>query len=1713
MYFSLLLFFLVWFQALTQHVVTATNSGGSTTCSITITVNDYAPSLLVYATGLTYMRSFAIAPNSPSNSGGSITAYSITPALPTGLVISTTSGQISGTPSVITSRITYTVTGTNSGGTTFASFNFQVVDIPPSVNAYSVPIAVYIIGYVVTTNTPVNTGGPIDTATISPALPPGLLLSSAGNIYGTPSVTISAATYTATLSNSGGTDTVTVVIEVRLEDPPLLGISNSEWVLTKGVAMSSYNFTTSGGNVLTWTCSPSLPAGLSLSSSGSVTGSPSSLQTRTSYTVGGSNSGGSDFIVVYITVVDVPPSNVRYTVLNPSYTISVPIAFNYPSYDGGSVTAWSASSLPPGLSLGATSGIISGTPTVMAVATSFVVTATNSGGSATVTLTIAIVDRAPALSYSVSSLSQTVNTLLTALNPTNSGGAIVSCVVSPTLPTGLSLSSTCVLSGTPTELTVSKTYTITGTNTGGSSSAALVIVVVDVPPCCLSYTLNSQGYITGTQNVAISPNVPAVGGGAVVSFTVNPSLPEGLVLDSASGRISGTPTVLWLTADLFIVTASNSGGAATATVKFQILDAAITGFTYQQLTATYTRDSEIFPNSPICFGGPCKTFQVSPTLPAGLGLGALDGVIAGTPALSAVTSAAQAYVITAGNTFGTVNLTIYIWVVDIPPQNLVYSTPIVWVFSSNDECPVEITEVTPYMPSVSGGSVVLFSISPDLEALTGVQLDNGSGLLHGNATLLMPPTLFTVTATNTGGSASFDVLISVIDHPPSRLMYSDMYSVYTMGVDIEINIPNVHGGPATYYTVEPEMFPGLSLDGVTGLISGRPSSLAALTSFIVTAWNSGGSSSVMLHAQVVSVPPANLAYSSPNATYSRRELIEPNYPSNSGGLIVSYSVSPALPTGLSMDSITGIISGTPISAVHAFQFTVTGTNSGGSTTCELELSVLLGDVVVGLPCELAPASVAIMQAYFDASASGGVRMRAEPDACRLYHLAGPTGVVDVILADALQTFLGWTKFDLQVAAVAVVDEASSHAAVIQPLVRASAGFTSFAQLRNARVCGGQLLSPGMYMSARYGLTHAGSDMAAPALEYLQHEVDSCRSPLRATLEAFFGLSCAPPVDDGEVGMCGICPSLPDSFACDSGNRYFGAEGALRGLSEGVCEVALVSDMTFDRFCGPSRVPLPEWCLDASEFSTLTDLSNTNGLGVVPSESFLVANGRLSGAHTSLLATQLRGLNARRDLLLLLGIYGVELVNGPDGIGIVSDINTQAHLSQGVPPFLQAVLDVPGVEQAIACAANQSCVAAPPETDCDNFSFDHGYDERMPLRIGLPARMSDAAKATLVNYLRVVLDLANVVVVGVEANSLRELWEGEVDIILADAAAAAVGSVLYGLDVLAVETTRSGPTNTQYFTSAWVLNNSEFHTFADVQDQRACHGALLSSAGVFLPLAWALTDDSEDSAAFRSLVRLASNAAPDAPMIGCSSGAAESIKSYFYANCAVGNSAWLEGVCDLCSTDGACDDTNRFGGSLGALRGLSERACEVAFARDDVWELGCNESDLFACRDGDKETWCQSRDSYRQLTNPTMISPSQAFLIRPQGLSPTVMGHAYDMLITMNHYPELLRALDLFGTTGVSGNHDSEFGNANATTTHLGEFMDLLSSANVPGWNTLKTSCVGGGCLSAHRDLNCTQSNEQTKKFWLDHRDEITSSATRVQTVAWILLLNLWWRAL
>lgn len=88
-----------------------------------------APPVISYATDdetwYDHFTSVNIA--APTSSGGPITSYSISPALPAGVTLNTSTGAITGTPTALATDATYTITATGPGGTGQDTITIEVL--------------------------------------------------------------------------------------------------------------------------------------------------------------------------------------------------------------------------------------------------------------------------------------------------------------------------------------------------------------------------------------------------------------------------------------------------------------------------------------------------------------------------------------------------------------------------------------------------------------------------------------------------------------------------------------------------------------------------------------------------------------------------------------------------------------------------------------------------------------------------------------------------------------------------------------------------------------------------------------------------------------------------------------------------------------------------------------------------------------------------------------------------------------------------------------------------------------------------------------------------------------------------------------------------------------------------------------------------------------------------------------------------------------------------------------------------------------------------------------------------------------------------------------------------------------------------------------------------------------------------------------------------
>jgi len=964
--------------AAASYLVTATNNVGSTAFAVSITINDaatttgIAPANLTYATPVVYVTGKSIPVLSPTVIGGAVSSYSVTPALPTGLTLNTITGIISGTPTAVTAAATYLVAAMNANGSTTFAISITIIDastttgVAPSNLRYATPM-VYIAETAIANLIP-DVIGTVDSYSVSPTLPAGLLIDAAtGIISGMPLVGSVATNYLVTATNANGSTTFSVNIEVSA--PPRNLRYATPVVYIAGTAIANL-LPDVIGTVDSYSVSPDLPEGLSLDpTTGIISGTPTVVTAADNYLVTATNNVGSTAFTVSITINDgstttgVSPANLSYT--SPVvYVTGKSISALSPTVRGGAVNSYSVSpALPTGLTLDVTTGIISGIPTTVTAKDNYLVTASNADGSTTYAVSITINDVATTTGVAPANLTYATPVVyvrgksIPALIPIIIGGAVSSYSVSPALPAGLTLNATTgIISGTPTVVTAAANYQVTATNNIGSTAFAVSITINDaatttgVAPANLSYT-SPVVYVTGKSVSALSPTVR---GGAVISYSVSPALPAGLTLDGTTGIISGTPTTV-TAKDNYLVTASNADGSTTYAVSITINDVATsTGVAPANLTyatpVVYVTGKSIPALSPMVTGGAVSSYSVSPALPTGLTLDPATGIISGTPT---VVTAAANYTVTATNASGSTAFAVSITINDgstttgVAPANLSYASPVVYVTGKS---------ISALSPTVRGGAVSSYSVNPALPA--GLTLDGTTGIISGTPTTVTAKDNYLVTATNADGSTTYAVSITINDVAtttgvaPANLTYANPV-VFVKGKAIPVTAPAVSGGAVSSYSVSPALPAGLTLDATTGIISGTPTVVTAVASYLVTATNNLGSTAFSVSITIndgsitTGVSPANLSYASP-VVFVTGQAISTLSPTVSGGVVSSYSVSPALPAGLTLDATTGIISGTPTAVTAKANYTITATNADGSTTYVVPLTINDASVTTGV---------------------------------------------------------------------------------------------------------------------------------------------------------------------------------------------------------------------------------------------------------------------------------------------------------------------------------------------------------------------------------------------------------------------------------------------------------------------------------------------------------------------------------------------------------------------------------------------------------------------------------------------------------------------------------------------------------------------------------------------------------------------------------------------
>jgi hypothetical protein len=354
-------------------------------------------------------------------------------------------------------------------------------------------------------------------------------------------------------------------------------------------------------------------------------------------------------------------------------------------------------------------------------------------------------------------------------------------------------------------------------------------------------------------------------------------------------------------------------------------------------------------------GGDPSEFSIDKPLPDGLKFDTRTGCITGRSTQGEVPE--TVYTVTAKNDRGACSAPIAFAIGPPPPSGLSYANPNL----------MYVGEAVYWKPTVEG-IPTKWNILPALPQGLELQED---GTVSGICGRTADATSYKVTCGNNSGEDSTDLTFEIKAAPPISLRYTDLKPEYfekeNLRITPELKLKKagesileafarraVSGrGPAKLatllrnkalnaagvkFTVEPPLPAGLGISPSTGVISGTPETSQDQVVYKVTATNPSGSVSCDVPLTIRCAAPENVRYPNIKRTYFTGEAVSesPLY----DGVVDKWSMQPALPDGLTLQTDTGVITGVPTTPSAMASYEITATNDIGEGKCVAELEVI-----------------------------------------------------------------------------------------------------------------------------------------------------------------------------------------------------------------------------------------------------------------------------------------------------------------------------------------------------------------------------------------------------------------------------------------------------------------------------------------------------------------------------------------------------------------------------------------------------------------------------------------------------------------------------------------------------------------------------------------------------------------------------------------------------
>jgi len=953
--------------------ITGTPTGTSTPeTSYNVTITDASGltgaasfSLTVQSSGVSALTTTLAVPSSSIFQGNTVNiipvtavggttplSFSISPSLSgTGLSLVSSNGAITGTANTISSK-NYVITVTDSSAvpqTNSRSYSLTINGVP-LFSFLDTPTTVLTNKIAFTSFRPVRASGGFGTLSyaINPALPGGLSYNTSnGFISGTSTEASPQTEYSVVVSDSSSPVQTTTPLKFNLTinelQPVTAIIAQSNLTLTINTPVSTAPIQggstvpvqgIGGYGTLTYSISPALGVtGLTFdTTTGVISGTPTSTKTLTTYTVTVTDqsttpqTANAQFTLsvsaaALSTNVDISPVSLYKgvpTALTSSIgykPVSAKDGFGTYSY------AISGNTLPTGLSFSTSNGVITGTANTLMASpgNTFTVTVTDQTTPVNQTSSkdfVLIVSEPEALVLTNNETGiryLTRGTSTTFTPATASGGyGTYTFSISPSLPSSLIFNTNNgTISGTPANSNTSTvTYNVTVTDQASQTQNTNFSIVINTPTYFKLSTTPAQSVIKGVPIISFAPILVSGGDPAYTYSVTSGSLPTGLSLNSSTGYLSGTPTVA--AANTFTITVTDQTSQnltqnCTVTVSEP---AALTTTLNQTNTRSLIVNTTQTAFTPVSASGGYGTisFAIAPTLPSGLTFLSSNGHIYGT---ASSLKSNSSYRVTVSDLIS-------------PPQTSfkdffleVINAPLSATKTIESRSIVKNTIITSFTPVTASGGTPPYTYSASLP--TGLTINTTTGAITGNATVTQSSTSTTVNVSDVAGASTSNTFNLTITEPDALSVTTSAANA-TIGVAYSRQIVTPSGGFGNYtYSLTSGTLSGtgLSLNANTGFIAGTATALKANSSYTIQVSDtSGQTANGSFNFSILPVVLTATVSSNYISTQLYRS-VTPFIPvrGNGGFGTLSYQItSGTLPTGLSFNTSTGQITGTPTSS-------------------------------------------------------------------------------------------------------------------------------------------------------------------------------------------------------------------------------------------------------------------------------------------------------------------------------------------------------------------------------------------------------------------------------------------------------------------------------------------------------------------------------------------------------------------------------------------------------------------------------------------------------------------------------------------------------------------------------------------------------------------------------------------------------------------------------